>query len=94
MSSFGRRIELARKEHGLTRRELSSKIGLSPSSLRDLEVGSTPRGLQKILPALAETLGKSITFLLTGSSSKSSAPIFVEIERIEESCDKIKRSID
>lgn len=96
MSTFGRRVELARKEKGLTRKDLSSKIeGLSASSLRDLEVAdATPRALQKILPQLALELGKSITYLLTGSVSKSNAPIATEIDRIEASCAKIKRIID
>lgn len=96
MSSFGRRVELARKERGLTRKQLSSKIeGLSASSLRDLEViDATPRGLQKILPQLAQELGKSIQFLLTGSATKSFAPIVNEVERIEVACTKIKQLID
>lgn len=96
MSTFGRRVELARREKGLTRKSLSSKIeGLSASSLRDLEVvDATPRGLQKILPQLASELGKSVTYLLTGSVSKSAAPISAEIDRIEASCAKIKRFIE
>lgn len=96
MSSFGRRVELARKERGLTRKQLSSKIeGLSASSLRDLEViDATPRGLQKILPQLAQELGKSVHFLLTGAAPKATAPIFAEVDRIETACSKIKHLVD
>jgi len=95
MSTFGNRVGLARKGLGMTRANLSSRLGISASSLRDLEVkNSTPGKLQELLPKIANELGKSLSYLVMGQVSASATPVVVEVERIEAACAEIRRQVE
>lgn len=89
---FGKRVEIYRKKRGLTREELSSMVGISESSLRDLElINSTPRGLQNFIPLIANSLGIAVTELFSDlGSADRTEKINVTLTEIQASCEKIR----
>ncbi len=93
--NFGRRVELARHELKLTRSQLSTQLGISEGSLRDLEIlNSTPRGLQELIPKLSVALGKSVKYLITGEQSEMAKQILSETQKIYTSTNQIKKIIE
>ena len=92
--NFGRRVELARLEKRLTRKELCQQLGISHGCLRDLEIlNSTPRGFQELLPKLAYALGKNLNFLITGEQTHDTTLLLKEVDRIIASANQIKGAI-
>ena len=91
---FGSRLESARKAKHLTRAELSAKLGISESILRDLEIrGSTSRKTFEILPQLQEVLQVSLTWLLTGKTPARSEKILKHVEAVKNHADQIAAHI-
>ena len=68
LESLAGRIRFARTQKGLTRRELASLLGLTEGAVRFLEDGrSKDLAGRNVLP-MADALGVSARWLMTGKS--------------------------
>ena len=72
MHKYGERIRAARKEKGLTMRQLHDLTGLSTGNISDLENDRYAPSVSALLP-LREALGRSLDWLLCGA--EEAAPI-------------------
>ena len=72
MDTIGERIRAARKEKGLTMRQLHDLTGLSTGNISDLENDRYAPSVSALLP-LREALGRSLDWLLCGA--EEAAPI-------------------
>lgn len=70
----GQRIKIIRSKHSLTQQEFSSRIGISPNYLSELETGKA-RPSKPVLLALEHRYGVSYNWL-----SKGKGPESVELE--------------
>lgn len=66
MDTIGERIRAARKEKGLTMRQLHDLTGLSTGNISDLENDRYAPSVSALLP-LREALGRSLDWLLCGA---------------------------
>lgn len=71
--SIGQRLKLARKESGLTQKELAAKVGISQPTLSDLEKGES-KGTG-FIASLAAALGVNALWLETGRGTKSPSQV-------------------
>ena len=95
MKTFGQRIEDLRKSKHLSREELSSKLGIKSTVLRDLEIlNSSPRGLAQLIPMIARELGTSIQFILTGETSRNTEAVLKHVTAIKDHADLILQKIN
>jgi len=80
---FGRRVRLARKKLGITQAELAKRIGLSRTSITNIE-----RGRQKVLLhqifELAGALGSSIDALLPDDPVENGSKGIEEIKGFDQ----------
>lgn len=82
---IGRRIKTARIEHNLTQEELADKINVSVAFMSRLERGNSKINLKR-LTQIAETLGVSPGYLLTGSNTISKDYLKEDFKQILEKC--------
>lgn len=82
---IGRRIKTARIEHNLTQEELADKINVSVAFMSRLERGNSKINLKR-LTQIAETLGVSPGYLLTGSNTTSKDYLKEDFKQILEKC--------
>jgi transcriptional regulator with XRE-family HTH domain len=68
-SPFSKILKSLSKERGLTIRELANAAGVSPSTINDWQSGSSPEDYLAV-KKLADYLGVSFSFLLTGQEEK------------------------
>ena len=66
--TIGQRVQAARREKGLTQKELATKLGLATGSIQQYELGKRQPRLEQ-LQAIAAALGVSISYL-TGEPVK------------------------
>jgi transcriptional regulator with XRE-family HTH domain len=78
--AFGERLAGARREAGLTQRELASRAGVTLNSIWRYETGRRPEDYD-VLARLAEAVGVAVDFLLRGGSASSRATGVAEPER-------------
>lgn len=71
MSPFSKILKAVSKERGLTIRELASMAGVSPSMINDWQSGASLENYMAV-KKLADELGLSFSFLLTGEPEKQS----------------------
>lgn len=69
--NYGEKIKQARENLGITRKELSKRIGLSPASISGLEAGKMRIVIDNAVK-IAEALSIPIEFLLTENSTEIS----------------------
>ena len=74
METLNDRIKQLRKEKGLTQGQLADILGVTDKAVSKWEVGESNPDIS-LLPSLAETLGTTVDYLLTG---KSEAPIALD----------------
>ena len=74
METLNDRIKQLRKERGLTQGQLADILGVTDKAVSKWEVGESNPDIS-LLPGLAETLGTTVDYLLTG---KSEAPIALD----------------
>ena len=68
--AIGQRIRAVREDCGLTQVQVARQAGLSKGYLSDVEAGKRNVGSAKLL-GLADALGASLEWLLTGESGES-----------------------
>ena len=71
--ALGKRILQARAEAGLTQIDLGKLFGLTASSIQQWEAGATAPSLHRV-GLIADALGVSRAWLMTGGEIKGSAP--------------------
>lgn len=69
VSPFSKILKAVSKERGLTIRELASMAGVSPSTINDWQSGASPENYMAV-KKLADGMGLSFSFLLTGEEEK------------------------
>lgn len=74
---FGRLLKIKREDVSLSQQELASKVGLSRTSITNMEQGRQPVSL-KMLYSLASALGTSPTELLPAKSAPAAASAELE----------------
>lgn len=78
--AMGHRIRTQREHLGFTQAKLASMIGVSENAITQYETGrSSPR--RERIGALAQALGKSIGWLLTGNEPEEEVKAQTEVER-------------
>ncbi|MDN7350458.1 helix-turn-helix domain-containing protein [Acetobacter senegalensis] len=78
--AMGERIRTQREHLGFTQSKLASMIGVSENAITQYETGrSSPR--RERIGALAQALGKSIGWLLTGNEPEEEVKAQTEAER-------------
>ncbi len=63
LKAVGRRIQLARRDYGMTQEQLAEAVGLSPTHISVIERGAKPTKITNFV-AIANTLGVSADELL------------------------------
>lgn len=70
--AFGKRVRTLREQKGLTQAELASMVGVTENAITQYESGrASPRPYR--IEALAQMLGVTATFLLTGNEPINSS---------------------
>lgn len=82
-NEIGRRIASLRKEKGYTQEKISAMLKVTPQAISKWEQGNALPDIL-LLPLLAEFLGVSTDYLLTGGSSAGKAGPYDEAYRKEE----------
>lgn len=101
--AIGKRIEMSRKEEGLTQSELAKKLNYeSPTAISLIEAGKRKIKVAE-LEKIAEELHRDIQYLLTGSSDRPPVTVrmalrsehkdlsMAEIGKIESFIDFVKK---
>jgi transcriptional regulator with XRE-family HTH domain len=70
--AFGARLGAARRQAGLTQRELAQRAGVTLNSIWRYETGRRPEDYD-VLARLGEAVGVSVDFLLRGGGATSAA---------------------
>jgi transcriptional regulator with XRE-family HTH domain len=70
MTTAGMRIKRRRKELGIKQNELAHAVGISQSSLSELETGESKLPSAEILLKLSSALGISPTWIVTGQEGQ------------------------
>ena len=78
--AFGERLAGARREAGLTQRELAARAGVTLNSIWRYETGRRPEDYD-VLARLAEAVGVPVDVLLRGGSASARASGVAEEER-------------
>lgn len=65
MNEIGKRIAEARAAKGMNQSELARALGVTPQAVQKWEAGGAPKGAR--LREVAEALGTTVEYLLTGS---------------------------
>lgn len=68
INTFGKRLAYARKQAGLTQKQLAEKVGVSSSAISGYETGKREPGDQKVWTALSNILKVSEEWLHTGKA--------------------------
>jgi transcriptional regulator with XRE-family HTH domain len=91
VETVGQRVSRLRQARGLGLRELARVTGLHHSRISRIEAGLTVKVAGAVVATLADALGTSSTYLLTGAEPwpRESYPpedraLFEEIERLDE----------
>lgn len=87
---FGTRVRLLRVERNISQKDMAIKLGIPPSSFRDLETNSASKYALENLPRIAGILNVSVTNLL-GVSDNTSAND--DCHRIKELADQVIQKI-
>lgn len=66
---FGDKVKSARKELGITQKELADKLGVSLRTVASYETGNSLPRTREATRKLAEVLGVSVNYLLTEDES-------------------------
>lgn len=70
-SHFGKALKSIAEEKGLSMRELAKIAGVSTSTINDWQSGAAPENYLAV-KKMADSLGVSFTFLLTGQREQAS----------------------
>lgn len=73
MNTIGSRIRRVRKEKKLTQAQLASMVGISQSTLAELESGESKMPSSETLMGLAKQLGISQAWIMTGKDGEIEA---------------------
>lgn len=63
------KVKEVRKEMGLTQEEFGKRLGVSRSTIRDVERGANKGGNLKIIAKLCEMTGKPSTYFIEGDTN-------------------------
>lgn len=78
MSTFGQRLELARKSKGMNKSELARSIGVAPQHVIQIERGTGELGIRPAVRA-AEVLGVNIRWLALEEGPMTATPHHVPL---------------
>ncbi|MGN1358641.1 MAG: helix-turn-helix transcriptional regulator [Bacilli bacterium] len=78
---FKDRVRETRKEMGLTQEQLGKLLGVSRSTIKDVERGANKGGNLKVIVKLCEVTGKPSTYFLEGDENIELKP-FEALEKV------------
>ena len=78
---IGLRIRQARKQKNLTQEKLAENVSISPSYMTSIETGNRSASIL-ILSAIADHLGLTVDYLLTGNEQNFDEALFKEWQQL------------